>query len=134
MKLAPILVTVALLAGCGTGDASDAGGSEPRYDLTIVFWPAGRSGDTVEATLTCDPDGGSHPNPAAACAALLENQDALDEVPGNVACTEIYGGNQLATITGPGLQAFFSRQNGCEIARWDALQPVLELEKTVVQR
>jgi hypothetical protein len=44
-----------------------------------------------------------------------------------VACTQIYGGDQLATITGAGVQASFSRANGCEIARWDALRPVLEL-------
>jgi hypothetical protein len=127
MKPALLLAAVAVLAGCGSG-ASEPAGSSPRYDVTIAYWPEGRGGDPVEASLTCDPDGGSHPNPAAACAALLEHEDALQEVPGDVACTEIYGGNQLATITGGGVEASFSRQNGCEIARWDALAPVLEIE------
>jgi hypothetical protein len=126
MKFAWLLVFAALLAGCG--GASGVGEAAPRYDVTVVYWPSGQDRESREATLTCDPDGGSHPNPAAACAALLENEDALRPVPGNVACTQIYGGAQLATITGADLHASFSRQNGCEIARWDALAPVLELD------
>jgi Subtilisin inhibitor-like len=125
MKLAGLLATVVLLAGCG--EASDAGGdAAPRYDLTIIYWPEGSSGESRQRTLTCDPDGGSHPDPAGACAALLENADALDPVPRDVACTEIYGGDQVATITGS-VEARFSRENGCEIDRWDRLAPVLEL-------
>jgi hypothetical protein len=127
MKLAVLLVCVTLLAGCGSESDDDAGSASPAYDLTILYWPAGPGGDPVEATLTCDPDGGSHPDPAAACAALLENEAALQPVSRDVACTEIYGGNQIARITGS-VQASFSRQNGCEIARWDALQPVLEID------
>jgi hypothetical protein len=127
MKLALLLATLLLVAGCGSSsDAGDDG--SPRYDLTILYWPEGPGGEPVEAALTCDPDGGSHPDPAAACAALLENEDALEPVEGDVACTEIYGGNQVARITGSGIQSSFSRENGCEIARWDALQPVLEID------
>ena len=126
MKRALLLVSVALVAGCGS--SSDAGDSSPRYDLTILYWPEGPGGEPLEATLTCDPDGGSHPDPAAACAALLENEEALEPVASDVACTEIYGGNQIARITGSGVQASLSRENGCEIARWDALQPVLEID------
>jgi Subtilisin inhibitor-like len=126
MKLAGLLAMLVLLAGCG--EASDAGGdTAPRYDLTILYWPEGAAGDSRQATLTCDPDGGSHPDPAGACAALLENADALDPVPGDVACTEIYGGDQVATITGS-VEARFSRENGCEIDRWDRLAPALEIQ------
>jgi hypothetical protein len=126
MKLAALFVLVAVLAGCGSD--SDAGGSaQPRYDLTITYWPTGRGGDTRSATLECDPDGGTHPHPNGACDALLEHEDALEPVPGNVACTEIYGGPQLAVINGSGVDALLSRRNGCEIARWDALAPVVEL-------
>jgi hypothetical protein len=46
-----------------------------------------------------------------------------------VACTEIYGGPDVATITGSvdgePVDATVTRSNGCEIARWDALEPVL---------
>jgi hypothetical protein len=113
-----------VLAGCGSeGGAS----STPRYDLTITFWPQGSASDARTATLTCDPDGGSHPDPATACDALLAHENALAPVAGDVACTELYGGPQLATISGATFRAHFDRTNGCEIARWDALKPVLEL-------
>jgi hypothetical protein len=125
MKLACLLAALALLAGCGSDGAGSS--AEPRYDVTIVFWPEGADGQSRQATLTCDPDGGTHSDPNGACDTLLENEDALEPVAGDVACTEIYGGDQLATITGAGVQASFSRANGCEIARWDTLRPVLEL-------
>jgi hypothetical protein len=125
MKLACLLAALALLAGCGSDGAGSS--AEPRYDVTIVFWPEGADGQSRQATLTCDPDGGTHSDPNGACDTLLENEDALEPVGGDVACTEIYGGDQLATITGAGVQASFSRANGCEIARWDTLRPVLEL-------
>jgi subtilisin inhibitor-like len=125
MKLACFLAALALLAGCGSDSAGSS--AEPRYDVTIVFWPEGAEGESRQATLSCDPDGGTHADPNGACDTLLENEDALQPVAGDVACTQIYGGDQLATVTGAGVQASFSRANGCEIARWDALRPVLEL-------
>lgn len=126
MRLTWFLAILALVAGCGGG--SGAGSAAPRYDVTIIYWPEGADGESREATLRCHPNGGTHPDPDGACAALLDNEDALKPVAGDVACTEIYGGDQVATITGPDVQASFSRANGCEIARWDALKAVLELE------
>jgi hypothetical protein len=126
MKLAALFLVALALAGCGSG--GDAGGSsQPRYDLMISYSPTGSGGQERAATLTCDPDGGTHPDPAAACDALLQHEDALDPVPGDVACTEIYGGPQVATISGSGVNATLSRTNGCEIARWDALAAVVNL-------
>jgi hypothetical protein len=125
MKLTLLFATLALLAGCGSG--TGAGDRTPRYDVTIVSWPTGAGGESRQATLRCDPDGGTHPDPNGACDTLLDNEDALKPVAGDVACTEIYGGDQIATITGAGVQASFSRANGCEIARWDALADVLVL-------
>src|SRR5213079_1990677 len=98
MKVAVLLAVTALLVGCGSNSAGSS--SQPRYDLTITFWPVGRSGESRSATLKCDPDGGTHPNVAQACDALLTHEDALKPVAGNVACTEIYGGPQLATVSG----------------------------------
>jgi Subtilisin inhibitor-like len=124
VKLACFLATLLLLAGCGSGHS---GSAQPRYDLTINYWPAGRGGEARSATLTCDPDGGSHPDPARACDALLSHEDALEPVGQGVACTEIYGGPQLATVSGANVHAVFSRENGCQIARWEKLAPLLEL-------
>jgi hypothetical protein len=125
MRLALLLVALLLLAGCGS--AADGAGTTPEYDLTILYWPNGPDGESAEATLQCYPHGGTHPDPEGACAALAENEDALEPVPGDVACTEIYGGDQVATITGS-VEASFSRANGCEIDRWDRLSAVLVLE------
>jgi hypothetical protein len=124
VKLASSLALLLLLVGCGSGQS---GSAQPRYDLTISYWPTGRSGEMRSATLTCDPDGGSHADPARACDALLAHEDALEPVGQGVACTEIYGGPQLATISGANVHAVFSRENGCQIARWEKLAPLLEL-------
>jgi hypothetical protein len=120
-----LLLALALAAGCG---GTEAAGDDrpPRYDLTVTYWPTGRGGEARTATLTCDPDGGSHPDPVSACDALLEHEDALEPVAGDVACTQIYGGDQVATLSGAGVNASFSRANGCEISRWDKLAPLLD--------
>jgi hypothetical protein len=123
--------------GCGSeasNEPSAAGGTEPgpaETELTITYWPDGRDGAAQEATLTCDPAGGTHPGPERACAALAANADALAPVPPDLMCTQIYGGPEEADVTGTldgeQVQATFSRQNGCEIDRWDRMAAVLEL-------
>lgn len=91
--------------------------------LTIVVTA---SPDSVEQTYTlvCDPAGGDHPDPAAACRALDRLKDPFAPVPPDTMCTEIYGGPQTATVTGTfrgePVDAEFSRTDGCQIARWDA--------------
>jgi hypothetical protein len=131
---AGFLLCLLLAAGCGsgTGGGDAAEPPQPAYDLQITLWPEGKDGESRTATLTCDPDGGTHPDPAEACAALAAHPEALHPVPGDVACTEIYGGDQVAEVKGTGVggagvRAVLNRTNGCEIARWDALAPLIEL-------
>jgi hypothetical protein len=118
-------------AGCGSGtgggDAAAPPTTQPRYDLTITYWPKGKDGPSSTATLTCDPNGGTHPDAGKACAALEAHPEALHPVPTDMACTQIYGGDQVATIEGDGIRAMFNRSNGCQITRWDALAPVLQI-------
>jgi hypothetical protein len=113
-------------------DGSAGGGAAPATELTVTFWPEGREGPSQEAALTCDPDGGTHTSPAEACKALRANVDALSPLPPDSICTQIYGGPEEAeiagTVNGVVIQATFSRQNGCEIDRWDQLATVLQLE------
>jgi hypothetical protein len=125
---AALALVVLVGAGCGSS-TSDTGSApaQPRYDLTITYWPQGRGGPSSTATLTCDPNGGTHPHPDAACAALGAHPEALHPVPLDMACTQIYGGNQVASVSGNGVRALFDRTDGCQIARWDALAPVLEI-------
>ena len=65
-----------------------------------------------------------------ACRALeAHGAKALPPVRKDVACTEVYGGAQTATITGTWqgqrVRSSFSRVNGCEIGRWDLLRGLL---------
>ena len=54
---------------------------------------------------------------------------AFEPTPGNVACTQQYGGPETATVKGTlrgeAVSAEFSRVNGCEIARWQDAAPLL---------
>lgn len=114
-----------------TQPPEDTGGSEsgePTTELTVSLDPG--NGDSSEWTVTCDPAGGTAGDPEAACETLdaLTPQDVAP-VPRNANCTMQYGGPQTATVTGiwdgTRVDLSFSRQNGCEIARWDAMEPVL---------
>jgi hypothetical protein len=105
------------LAGCGAEDERSA--------------PAGPAPAT-QLTVRVDPDGDG-PKPAKEAqvrsASGLRPAD-LDPVPDDVACTEQYGGPETATISGTldgrEVDARFARNNGCEIARWDTVAPLLE--------
>ena len=117
---------------CGSEDGAEPPASAPpATELTVVFWPQGRDGPAQEASLTCDPAGGTHPRPAEACDALEANAGALPPLPPDSVCTQIYGGPEEAevrgTVGGETVEAAFSRQNGCEIDRWDRLDPLLRL-------
>ncbi|WP_372594110.1 SSI family serine proteinase inhibitor [Actinotalea sp.] len=98
--------------------------------LTVVLDETG-TGPTTTTTLTCDPLGGTHPDAAAACAAIeaAGGASAFDPVPPRTACTEQYGGPQTATVRGTvdgtPVNADFDRTNGCEISRWDRLAVLL---------
>jgi Subtilisin inhibitor-like len=98
--------------------------SEATADLTIVVVDAVGTSQTFH--LTCEPAGGDHPHPEVACRVLAEKgQRALPPVPPDMQCTQIYGGPETAQITGTWrgqpVSSRLSRQNGCEIARWNAL-------------
>jgi hypothetical protein len=128
------LLAAVALTGCG---AEDNGAAAPSATLS----PAARTHLTVEVrpspkeppktwTLTCDPAGGTHPKAAAACQALAKAEDPFKPVPKDAICTEIYGGPQVATVTGTWrgtpVNARFTRQNGCEINRWQQVAPLLD--------
>jgi hypothetical protein len=124
------------LAGCSSGEdatvvtATTAASSDaPQTSLTIVIDP-GDGAQSEEWTLACDPAGGTHPDPEAACAALAGVEvEAFMPVAADQMCTQIYGGPETATVRGTWradrVDASFSRQHGCEIARWDAVAALL---------
>ena len=111
------------------GEASPATPAEPAStDLTIMVRDG--SGKTLTWGLTCDPPGGTHPNPKAACRALEANgAAALPPVPKDKVCAQIYGGPETATITGiwqgKKIISRFARNDGCQISRWKLMQGLL---------
>jgi hypothetical protein len=133
LRLAPAVALLAAPAGPACGrDAGTTAGTASGTRLTVAVDPG--DGSTSSAwTLTCDPVGGDHPAPAEACAWLATvpdlEPDPFAPVAADLACTEIYGGSQTATVTGTldgqPVDAGFSRADGCEIARWDTALPLL---------
>jgi hypothetical protein len=147
LALVLVAALIALAAiGCGSDSGDDDGGSAaggdgggestearpgPAVEVTVTYWAEGPDSEPVEATLTCDPPGGTHPDPEAACAALAADAAALDPVPGDAACTLIFGGPQEATVVGvmndEQVDAAFAYSNGCEIDRWDRMAGLLQI-------
>jgi hypothetical protein len=80
------------------------------------------------ASLTCP---GEKAKDRDICAALdVVAPKVFEPVPVDEACTAIYGGPRKATVTGTyqdePISAVFTQENGCEIARWNQIRPVLE--------
>ena len=117
---------LALMTACAplSGSSGSESGSSAATELTISVQPNGRGGPTKTWTLRCDPPGGSLPRAAAACERLTAN--ALQPLPADTICTQIYGGPQQARVRGSfrgrAVDSRFSRANGCEIHRWDELR------------
>jgi hypothetical protein len=108
---------------------SPGGSDSPEGSEGLVVVVDDGSGQLTTWTLTCDPPGGDHPDPEAACAALDEHADALQPVPADRQCTMQYGGPQTATVTGTWrgqpVDSRFALTDGCEISRWNALAGLL---------
>jgi hypothetical protein len=75
----------------GPLDSFSTGGT----DLTIGISNGSRS--TVMSRLTCNPTGGTNPDPEAACRALDANGGRTAAAPKDKACTQIYGGPETAS-------------------------------------
>ncbi|MHA7154596.1 subtilase-type protease inhibitor [Arthrobacter sp. TMN-50] len=145
---------LALLTGCGAGGGTPPGSAPgdpttqaPRTDpepsasvgpaadshLTIIV-TADDDAEPVTYELGCTagaPVGESElPDPAAACEVLTSHGDLIMAAPEPGAmCTQQYGGPETAvvkgTVAGEQVKASFSRENGCEIARWTMFAPLL---------
>lgn len=101
--------------------------------LTIVLADTGNPRADGEYRLECGPVGGNHPRAEDACARLdalaREGKDPFAPEPEDQLCTMQDGGRATARITGTWhgqrVRSEFSRTNGCEIRRWNSLEPVL---------
>ncbi|MEU6080405.1 SSI family serine proteinase inhibitor [Streptomyces sp. NPDC047108] len=101
--------------------------------LTITISNSGNRAVDGRYSLDCHPTGGTHRQARAACDRLDEmvrwGEDPFAPVEPRANCTMMYGGPGTARITGSWagrpVDARFDRRNGCEIARWNRLRPVL---------
>lgn len=106
---------------------------EAGDQLTITVADTGAQDADGTYRLTCSPTGGTHKQAGAACDRLAElargGRDPFAPVPKDALCTMQYGGPAGARITGSWqgrtLNASFNKKNGCEITRWQTLEPVL---------
>ncbi len=118
----------AALCACASGSA---GTSATGTALTVTYWADGaNTAARVQWTLRCNPPRGTLRRAATACRKLTTGGARLFAgVPQDVACTEIYGGPQVARVVGrvkgTRVWASLSRTNGCQIARWNRLSPWL---------
>ncbi|MEX0851140.1 MAG: SSI family serine proteinase inhibitor [Gaiellaceae bacterium] len=125
--LAILLLTAATLGACASVSAGVSSGTS----LTVTYWEDGsRTASRDTWTLRCNPARGTLPRPAIACRRLAAGGMKLfASTPPNVACTQIYGGPQVArvvgTVAGKRVWATFSREDGCAISRWERLSPWL---------
>ncbi len=127
--LAAALLLALAAGGCGAETSvDDEPTTSPLADTSLVIrvWLQGDlRKQPLRWTLTCDPTGGTHPKPAQACDQLLAAQEPFAPVPADAVCTEIYGGPQLAEVSGSlrgqPVVARFNRTNGCQIDRWETV-------------
>ena len=117
-----------LLAACSdSGPSQVLIGEEPVPVTRLVVEQT--TDRTQTWTLTCEPPGGDHPAPSAACGALAGLREPFAPLPTDALCTEQYGGDQTARVTGTyrgaPVDLALSRVNGCSISQWDRLGPLL---------
>jgi hypothetical protein len=118
-------ICVITATACGSVAAPGAGGGaiakpapKGSLELTVTSHPGAVP---VHWTLRCDPAGGTHPDPAAACRALLAVKDPFAPLPKHIMCPMIQVGAKTATVTG----RWFGKNvnltltdGGCSLGRW----------------
>jgi hypothetical protein len=128
MRFLPLaLICAATLAACGSEGAAVGPADAGLADIVVRVDDDGAKGPDAarQLTLRCET-----PTQSKACgAAAGVSQSDLAPPPGDRACTQIYGGPQTASISGTlrgdHVDASFKRTDGCEITRWEHMQPLL---------
>jgi hypothetical protein len=101
-----------------------AANANQNYQLKITYQvsPAAKK---QTWSLQCRPATGSHPTPKAACTEIKAAIKPFAQPPKKEVCTKIYGGEEVAWVTGrwagKAIKRKFTKVDGCEIARWDQL-------------
>jgi hypothetical protein len=137
-----------VLAACSSGSTSDGSAtssSAPSPSAPASTAPSssgadggdlvievdrGDGGAPERYTLSCaGPVSGDLPDAAAACEHLRGLDDPFAALPAGTVCSQLFGGPQTAQVTGTWagrpVDLSLARRNGCEIAQWDSLGPLL---------
>jgi hypothetical protein len=142
MRVLTVLLLLALVSCASPSDGGSAGDSPsapaPGSDTTggadddelVVEVDAGDGSPVERWTLVCgDAAGGDHPDVRAACDNLRRLTDPFAPIPADAVCTEQYGGPQTARVTGrwagQPVDLALSRSDGCRMAQWDSLVPLV---------
>jgi hypothetical protein len=121
MHLAAAALAFLVLSAAPTATLAASPG---ETTLTIAFFSDGSDPFTrVRWTLTCSPTSGSYPLRVAACSVLDRlGPSVFAPVPPDKACTQIFGGPQVAIVSGRvdghRVWARFRRDDGCQLNRW----------------
>jgi hypothetical protein len=90
-------------------------------DITVSTTP---NAPSKHWTLQCEPAGGTHPNPAAACAVLLKVKNPFAPLPKGIMCPMIRVGTKTAIVKG----TYFGKHidaklspGGCQLAQWEKI-------------
>jgi hypothetical protein len=143
-----LLLAALALAACGSERGGDGAAPSPdpgtttgieqtQNDLRIDV-DRGDGSPPESWTLVCAGFvEGSHPQAQAACDHLAGMSEPFTPLAGDIICTEQYGGDQTARITGrwagQGVELDLSRRDGCRISQWDSFGPVLPIPVGVGQ-
>jgi hypothetical protein len=122
MRIAAVTLAALAATGCMSRADADKAAMGPTADLQISISIRGSEAPSKLWTLRC-PAGGTLPDAAAACRKLADVQDPFAPVPKSSACTQIYGGPEIADVSGTfdsnRVDTQFSRGDGCELERWN---------------
>lgn len=126
-----LLASAALAAGCADEQSERASNAlSEATALEIKIWPKGENSEATEYSLVCVKGDDATPEEAHrlpdatnACRRLMQLENPFEPLPLDVACTQIYGGPQVAEVrgifNGRRIKARFTRADGCQIDRWD---------------
>jgi len=117
-------VCAAAATACGSkpepsSGAASAPAPKVSLDITVSTTP---SAPTKHWTLKCDPAGGTHPDPAAACAVLLKAKDPFAAPPKGMMCPMIRVGTKTAIVKGTYFGKYVDVRftpGGCDLAKWN---------------
>lgn len=110
------------------GSSTSAAGttSAAKVSLNIVL-TAGRDTPAKRWTLMCEPAGGTYPDPAAACAKMLELRTILNPLPVHVMCPMIMADASSYVVYGTFLGEKVHESipdGGCSLSRWNELKGI----------